>query len=201
MSKEIGSDSASVLFPLTQTALAADPADAPVQRLNTALLEAMVNADTLGYNGRFDLLSPVLQDAFNFGLMARAAVGRAWKHTDNAQRARLVDVFTRLSIAEFASHFDGFSGERFGALAQHQGQRGFVLMENQLVESSGEAQPINYLVREFDGKWRIFDVRLDATISELALKRAEYTSVLRSVDVNGFVQMLEWKIVELAVDV
>jgi len=180
-----------------QSAAAADPTE-PVKRLNAVLLDAMQNADSLGYGGRFDLLDPVLQNVFNFSRMAQSAIGRTWSASGDAQRQSIVDVFTRLSIAEFASRFDGFSGERFEVGAAVELPRGWVLVENDLVQADGERIAINYIVREADGRWQIYDIRLNNTISELQLKRDEYTSVLRSTDLDELVQLLEGKIVRLS---
>lgn len=177
---------------------AAEGADEPVQRLNEVLIEAMMRADQLGYQGRFDLLAPVLSEVFSFSRMAQFAVGRTWSSYDIADRQAMVDVFSRLSIAEFASRFDGFSGERFVIGGQVEGRRGLVLVESDLVKSDGDTVALNYIVIRIDGVWRIVDIRLGATISELGLKRAEYTSVLRSTDLGGLVRLLEEKIAMLA---
>ena len=173
-------------------------AQTPVEQLNEALLEAMRNADSLGYQGRFDLLEPVLRDVFNFPRMAQSSIGRTWTASNATLRADMVDVFARLSIAEFASRFDGFSGERFEIGNVINLPRGWVLVENDLVQSNGERVSINYIVREVDGRWQIFDIRLNNTISELQLKRDEYTSVLQSRSLAELIQLLEGKIATLA---
>ena len=100
-----------ILAPLTATA--ANEQAVPVERLNDVLLETMRNADSLGYQGRFDLLTPILHEVFAFEQMARFSVGRQWEGVASEARADMIATFARLSIAEFASRFDGFSGERF----------------------------------------------------------------------------------------
>ncbi|MCZ6764576.1 MAG: ABC transporter substrate-binding protein [Alphaproteobacteria bacterium] len=169
-------------------------AQEPVERLNAVLIETMMNADRLGYRGRFDLLSPVLVEVFNFPRMAQSTVRGEWQDADEAQRRAMVEAFTRLSIAEFASRFDGFSGERFEVGDLVEGRRGLVLVQNTLFKSDGEGIAINYVVGQFADQWRILDIRLGAAISELAVKRSEYTSVLRSTDLNGLVNLIEQKI-------
>ena len=125
---------------------AAATADEPVRRLNEVLLEAMKNADQLGYRGRFDLLAPVLREVFNFGGMAKFAVGQSWDGFDAEAQQALVDAFTRLSIAEYANRFDGFSGERFEVGNVVEGRRGLVLVMNSIFKSDGEEIEINYLL-------------------------------------------------------
>ena len=59
---------------------------AVVERLHETLLEAMTRAEQLGYEGRFDLISPVIEDSFDFNTIARIVTGRYWKDTNLAQR-------------------------------------------------------------------------------------------------------------------
>jgi len=180
---------ARVLLPLlllAAPATAEEPA-AQVSRVNEALIAAMKDAETLGYQGRFEKLEPVLSTAFDFKTMARISVGSHWSKLSEAERKELVEGFSKLSIATFADRFDGFSGERFEIRGQSPGPRDTILVDNRIVKSDGEAIGINYLLRKDGENWRIVDVYLDAKISELAMKRSEYTAVI---DNLGFEQLL-----------
>jgi phospholipid transport system substrate-binding protein len=155
-----------------------EPADV-IERIDAALLEAMKNADRLGYQGRYELLAPVLTKAFDFPLMARIAAGRHWRDLDEAQQGKLVDAFSRMSVATFAARFDGYSGESFEILGQEPGaRRGTMLVRTNLVRPDDPPVGLNYLLHEEGGTWRAVDVYLDAKYSELAVKRSEYTSVI-----------------------
>ena len=169
-----------------------------VERLNETLLEVMQEAQALGYAGRYDTLAPVLEEAFDFALMARVAVGRYWRQLDDAQKSELVDSFSRLSIATFAARFNGYSGEAFQVNGETAQRKNTVLVTNTLVKSSGETIPINYLLREIEGQWRIIDIYLDAKYSELALKRSEYSSVVERKGFEGLLDVMRDKIAEIA---
>ena len=175
-----------------------EPPSAVAERLDAALLEAMRNAKTLGYKGRYELLAPVLEQAFDFPFMARVSIGRYWRKMDEAQRAKLVEAFARLSIATFAARFNGYGGETFQILGEEKQPRGVILVVNHLVKNDGEAVPINYLMRESKGRWRVVDVFLDAKYSELAIKRAEYTTVYQRDGFDRLIEIMEAKIAELA---
>ncbi len=179
-------------------AAAQQAADEPVRRLNDALLHAMRDADQLGYQGRYDILAPVLQDVFSFDRMAAFSVGRSWQSFDSAAKQAMIDVFTRLTIAEFASRFNDFAGEQFQIGEVVEGRRGLALVENSIVKSDGEEIDINYVVGRPDEDWRIVDIRLGGAISELSLKRSEYGSILRSNSPTGLIQLLEGKVRQLA---
>jgi phospholipid transport system substrate-binding protein len=56
---------------------------------------------------------------------------------------------------------------------------------------------LNYLMRQGDGKWQIIDVYLSGTISELATRRSEFTSVIRRDGAQGLLQLLDRRVAEL----
>ena len=168
---------------------------AVAERLDAAMLEAMQNAEGLGYQGRYELLAPVLEAAFDFPFMARVSIGRYWRKMDEAQRATLVDAFTRLSIA---TRFNGYGCEIFKIIGEEEQPRGAILVVNHLVKTDGEPVAINFLMRENEGRWRVVDVFLEAKDSELAIKRAEYTAVYQRDGFDGLIAMLEAKIADFA---
>ena len=179
-------------------AVAEERPQAIVARLNTALIGVMREADTLGYEGRFVRLAPLLEEIFDFSRMAGISVGRHWRKLDGAQREQLVETFRRMSIATYAARFNGFSGEQFQILGEEQAPRKAVLVRNRLVKSDGKAVEIDYLLRPGTNGWRVVDVFLDAKYSELAMKRSEYSSVFDREGFEGLVNILEAKIAKLA---
>lgn len=176
---------------------APSPAVEPVKAVDKALLESMKQAEELGFEGRYALLEPVLEETFDFAYMAEVAVGRHWQEFDQEQKRKLIDTFRRMSVATFASRFDGYSGETFEVGATRDGPRGSKLVANRLVRTDGEAVPINFLLREAEGEWRIVDILLDAKFSELATKRSEYTSVVERQGVDRLIELLDRKVAEL----
>lgn len=185
---------APALVPATTPARAATEATAIVERLNGALLEVMRNADRLGYQGRFDTLAPVLVETFNFPAMAQISLGRHWGNLDDAQKKQMAQVFARLSVATFAARFDSFGGEVFQVLGEVEQRNKTILVKNRLVKRSGDAVSLNYVLRPFGGELRIIDVYLDAKYSELALKRSEYSSVMKQSGFPGLIAAMEDKI-------
>ena len=191
---------------LTATGLkesrAADAGDPGVlaQTLDDALLEAMRRSEELGYAGRYEALDPVLRRTFNFPFMARVSVGRYWRSMSGDEQRRLIDAFARLSVASFASRFNGYNGERFEIEGTKEQPRGAILVLNNLIQADGEPIAINYLMRRGGnpGHWKVIDVYLDAKYSELATKRSEFTSTIKRKGVEGLLVMIEEKIAGLA---
>ena len=172
------------------------PAAGVVETLHAELIGVMREADSLGFTGRRDRLAPVIEGAFELPLIARASTGRYWKKLDEAQRARLVDAFTRLTVATYAGRFDGFDGESFRIVSQGPAPRETVLVNSELVKSDGDTVELNYLLRETDAGWRIIDVYLDGVYSELATRRSVYAGLIGRKGIEGLIGAIEDKIVE-----
>jgi phospholipid transport system substrate-binding protein len=177
--------------------------DAPrsvVETFHATLLRVMKQATTLGFSGRYKALQPAIENAFNLPLMARLAIGPQWTSIAPDQQQRLIEGFRRLTFATYASRFDSYDGEQFEVKGEKPGGAGGgTLVETRLVPQKGNGDPVelSYLVRQDDGRWQIIDVFLSGTISELATRRAEFTSVLRRDGAEGLSTMLQRKVAEL----
>lgn len=181
-----------VLLLVASPGRAAETPTATVARLNDVLLEVMQQAEVLGYQGRYDKLSPVLKETFDFPGMAKVAIGSQWSKISDAQRQAFTDAFTDYSIGVFAHRFDGYEGERFEILGEQPGRRGTVLVRNQIVKGDGEAIAINYLTQpQDDGGWRIVDTILGGVSSELAGRRKEYSGIIAKTGIVSLIQALK----------
>lgn len=170
------------------------PAKQLIDRLHNALLDVMHRAPELGYAGRFDALSPVIDDIFDFPTIARIVIGRHWKDLDQRQQRHFLEVFAKLSTANYAARFDGFNGETFNFLAAEPQNRDYLLIKTELVKSDGGNVPLSYVVHPAtEGNWMIVNVIADG-VSDLSVKRADYTSVLRKEGFDSLVEKLNAKI-------
>ena len=67
-------------------------------------------------------------------------------------------------------------------------------METRIVKSKGDVTRFDYLLRQDQGGRRISDVYLDGSISQLAVHRSEFHSILRREGVDGLVMALNRKV-------
>ncbi len=168
-----------------------------IDRLHQTLITVMRESDSLGYDGRYDQLKPVLQDCFDLAFMAEKSVGRHWKKATEAEKAKLVDTFGRYTIANYASRFVGYSGQHFETVDQEPALRETILVRTRLVDPSEEPVQLNYRLRLLDGQWKIIDVYFNGTVSELALRRSEYAGLIQRDGMDGLLTALDDKIAKL----
>ena len=191
---------AKVLFVLV-LASSADAGDgdaaAVVARFHDGLLSVMKEADALGVTGRYRRLAPEIERAFHLRLMARVTSGSFWKKADAARRDGFAAAFTRLSVATYASRFDGYSGQGFETTGDRPGPRATHLVDTRILSPGESPVPLTYVLKRLEGRWGIVDVLLETGISELAVRRSEYRSVLKKDGVDGLIAVLDAKADEL----
>ncbi len=185
-----------VLAALVPAEGAEAPASGLIERFHETLIEVMKEAETLGFEGRYEKLAPAVKETFNLAFMARFAAGSHWKRLSADQRGKLIEAFSALTIATYAERFDGYSGERFDILNETQFRRRTRLVKTGLVKSDGETIILNYLVGQRGGKWGVIDVHFKG-VSELAVRRSEYTSVLKRKGFGTLIAVIEKKIANL----
>jgi phospholipid transport system substrate-binding protein len=95
-----------------------------------------------------------------------------------------------MTIATYASRFDGYSGERFEVEPATEVRNTGRIVRTRLIQSSGEPVTLNYLVRGSGDSWKVVDVHLSGTISELATRRSEFDAILKSGGPTALVESL-----------
>ena len=167
--------------------------------LHENLISVMKDAKKLGYEGRFEQLEPVISDLFDIPFMAEKSIGRYWKTVDEENRAHLLATFERFTVANYAGRFTGYSGQFFETLREQASRHGTVLVYSRLVLDNGEIVQLNYRLRptEDDG-WKIIDVLLNGTVSELALRRSEYSSLIQREGFAALMSAINKRIDDLA---
>jgi phospholipid transport system substrate-binding protein len=164
-----------------------DAATQVVNGLHDTLLDVMKNATSLGYQGRYDRIAPVLQRDFDFDFMARFVLGPGWTSLTADEQQQWADAFRRITTATYAARFKGYSGESFKTLGQEPATQDTVFVRTVINRTDADNVELTYRLRKTPDGWRIIDIYQKGTVSELALRRSEYSSVLKR---DGFAKLL-----------
>jgi phospholipid transport system substrate-binding protein len=175
----------------TAPAAAAGPTDT-IRSFYGVLLDTMRQAQQLGARGRYQKLEPVVFRTFDVPYMAKLSVGPGWASLTPDQKKQAAHAYGRYITATYASRFDGYSGERLDVLGEQKIQRG-TMVKSQIVKSDGEPVSINYMVHGNAAGYQIRDVYVTGTISELATKRSEFATILRTNGIDGLIASLNKK--------
>ena len=170
----------------------ADP-QGNVRGFYDALLTTMRNGPTLGQSGRYARLAPVVDRVFDVPSMTRLAIGPSWATLSPAQQQQLVEAFRHYVAATYADRFDSYSGQQLQVTGERP-YNGDVVVQTKIVKSDGDTTTLDYLMRQNQGSWQVSDVYLDGTISQVAIQRSEFYSILRRDGVDGLVMALNRKV-------
>ena len=177
---------------------AQDATSAVVGRFNAALLASLKEGDSLGYQGRFKQLEPIMRQTFDLDLMAEKALGPHWKDLSQADQARWRALFSEFTVANYAANFDRFTGQHFDILGEEPSVNDTKLVKTKVVTPGADAVELSYRLQKTGGGWRIIDVYLKGTVSELAVRRADYSSLLERDGFDALATVLRSKITDLA---
>jgi phospholipid transport system substrate-binding protein len=162
-------------------------ARAPIDGFYAALDASMKAGDSLTPAARRQKLSPVVGQTFDLPLMAAKVLGRHWRALPPADQKRWIDAFTGLTVKTYADQFDEDTGLVFEVGAVQAAPGGTALVRTNLKRADDAPVAIDYRLRPVAGGWRVIDIFLNGTVSELALRRSEYTSVLER---DGFAKLV-----------
>jgi phospholipid transport system substrate-binding protein len=169
---------------------AADPAAPAVQAFYATLLDSMKGGKTLGAQGRYNKLKPAVEKAFELGTMIKYAVGPAWDTASADDQKALTEAFGRMTIAQYAGNFDSWDGEKFTVdpKADIRGTDHYVKTE---LVAKDQTVSFIYRMRQFGGDWKIIDILLDGSISQLSVYRSDYAATIKAGGAQALVKKID----------
>lgn len=157
-----------------------------VVEFQNELLNVMKQGEQLGFQGRYNKLEAAIIKSHDLTKIARIVVGKEWKKLSDQQKLELTDVFSRLSISAYAHNFKSYSNESFENLSEDQTARGGIIVRSIFTLPEDKDVKFDYMLKKKGNSWRIINVIANG-VSDLALKRSEYTSILKR---EGFASLI-----------
>lgn len=177
---------------------AAGTATGTIDGLHAAMLSVIHDAGRTSYQQRYDALAPAIDEAYDLDFMARKSLGKGFDALSAEDKARWIALFRTYMTANFAGRFKSFDGQRFETLGEEPAAQDTVLVKSRVIDPR-ESVDLNYRLRRTEsGDWKIVDVYLKGTVSELALRRSDFSATLDRDGFPALVRSLETKIADLA---
>ena len=177
---------------------AKESSESPVQvieKLDATLVECMKKGPELGYSGRYKLLEPVMKKYFYYSLMVRKSTGSWWKSMNGVQQRELLDKYITWSIGSYAERFSTYKGQKFIVAASRPVHKKYMQVVVHIIKADKRKRVLEYLLVLDKEKelWRIVDIRVKG-VSQLALTRAQFKSILKAQGTDGLLKLLDEKI-------
>lgn len=161
------------------------------------LLDCLKRGPELGFDGRYQLIEPVLNGTFDVATMCKIAVGPEWTKMPGDKKGAVLVTFNKYMVTTYAARFKSFVGQQFKIGEAKEAGEGRVLVETQLIRSNGEPVELNYLFRLNKGVWRVIDIYLAGAISQMAQMRSDFAKTVTDGGADALIASLEQKILDL----
>jgi len=173
-----------------EPAVATDTPAATVDSLHRGLVALSHERPSADLAERYRVLEPLIEATHDLPYIAQFALRRQWPSLTEADRARFVAAFTRLSVQTYASRFKNVTAATFKNDGASAADSGRAQVQTAIVRPGEADIPLEYLLQQEDGAWRIINIIADG-VSDLALKRAEYQRVLASGTIDDLIKHVD----------
>jgi len=149
----------------------------PIAGLDQALTAAMKNGSA-PFATRYQALAPAVDKAFNLKQVLQTSVGLKWASIPPDQQNKLLATFRAYTIANYVSNFDSDSGDQIRILPDTRTVGSDKVVETEIVPKTGDPTRLDYVMRQYPAGWQAIDVLEQATISQVAVQRSDFRSLL-----------------------
>lgn len=166
------------MFGSVKAFAAIDPKEVVTGFGNGAL--KMLADPSLSQEQRRQRFRALLDQYFDFPLIARFVLGRYWRSANDVQRQQFADAFEKYVVAVYSARFSDFIGTTFKATGEYPQGNDVMVVRTEVIRPNG-APPAHVdwrLIRANDG-FRITEVSIDGVAMSLT-HRQEFTEILQS---------------------
>ena len=150
----------------------------------------MKKGKELKIDGRYKLLAPAVDKAFDLPAMTRLAVGPSWNMISEGDQKSITEAFRGMTIANYAKNFATFDGESFITEPAAKPRNEDQIVESKLVGADKMTTPFNYRMHVAGNEWKVLDVYLNGYVSQLALRRSDFSATIASSGAAGLVKKI-----------
>jgi phospholipid transport system substrate-binding protein len=112
----------------------------------------------------YELINSVLLPNFDVEHAGKLVLGKEhWLAASDTQRQRFIDAFYGFLVKSYANGILEFDQERMtiGEQPKYSKDRRKAQVGTQLTMANGDTVNVNYVLRDAQGNWKIYDVRID----------------------------------------
>ena len=128
--------------------------------------------------------------------MLSLIIGDIWKNQNNAIKSEMISVFEEYITKNYVKRFSKIKNPDFENLEEKK-IGSHLMVKSNLILNGKEKVSINYLLTLKGKQWRIFDVLLAGSVSEVATKKSEFSSFIKEGSISPLIEALKEKNKEL----
>jgi len=172
-----------------------------VQDTSTRMIDALrQNRQALDREpGRiYALVDQIVLPNFDFELMSRWVLGRAWQQATPEQRRQFTEEFRTLLVRTYAKALLEYSNEAIRVLPPSGAPDGSeVTIKTEVRPKTGQPVQINYSMRLGDDAWKVYDVTVDG-VSLVTNYRGTFATQIRDSGMDAVIADLRQRNARIA---
>ena len=159
---------------------------AGVNELHESLIKISnktINSDNLA------LIDDVVKNSYDLEKMGKIIIGVDWKQMDTKSKKEFINVFKRFISVNYFRRFNKINELDF----EHQTVKVIgdkFKLARVILTADNEKLKMDYLLGFKNEKWKIFDVLIDGSISEVATKKSDFKKIIKEEGISGLVKNL-----------
>ena len=163
-----------------------------VKKLHENLL--IINFSEKNFQKKILILDEIVGELFNSNKMIKFIYGRKWKDLDKKTKNKLGLTFQKYISFNYVKRFNNIQNLEFEFLGFKEINEERILVKTYLKPSNEEKINLDYIILKEENNWKIFDVLLNGSISEIATKKSEFNSIIRNKGATGLIEIITSKI-------
>ena len=140
----------------------------------------------------------IADELFDFGEIARRALGRYWQPLTEAQRTEFVALFADLLERSYISKIELYGGEKI-VYTGDRVEGDLATVGTKIITKNGTEVPVDYRLFKRGDRWMIYDVSVEG-ISLVSNYRTQFNKIIQTNGYNGLVEKMKTKQTEFAED-
>ena len=150
-------------------------------------LKKIKSKDFKNYN---EIIS-LVQNTYDTEQMLLKVIGKVWRSSPDNKKRIMIDVFEEYIAKNYIKRFAKIDETKFEILKEKKISN-FIMVKSKLVLKQEDIS-INYLLNNKNGNWKIFDILLAGSVSEIATKKSEFNRFIKDGDINPLINALKEK--------
>ena len=148
------------------------------------------------FKQNFYKLRKINRDIFNYEKMIKIIYGRRWKDLSREDKKKVGSKFLDFISYNYAKRFQNLKNANFFEKDVEEIDTNNILVNTTLNIQGEEPLEISYLCsKNSEDVWKIFDVILNGSISEISTKKSDFSSIIKTDGLNGLINTLDSKII------
>lgn len=139
-----------------------------------------------------DKVINLIQNTYRVDKMLSLIIGKKWGNLSNQKKTQMVNIFTEYISKNYIRRFRTINNPVFTTSEVKDVGKNYKMVRTYLILGN-EKVSINYLLSDINGYWRIFDVLLAGSVSEIATKKSEFASFITGNNVEPLIEAITKK--------